>query len=128
MVIVLLLTSNLPKTVPNLYLMTFQVYLIYLGRLLCGLSLGAVTVVVPLYNYEIAPDVCRGRGGVFLDFMLCAGILFSYVASSIMGLVVFSLTCSLIPVIFCLLFWTMPESPQYLYSRGRYVDAKSVMM
>lgn len=105
-----------------------QVYLIYVGRLLCGLSLGAVTVAVPLYNYDVAPDVCRGRGGVFLDFMLCAGILYSYVASSVMGLRMFSFTCSLIPVAFFAVFYFMPESPKYLYSKGRYVDAKMVLM
>lgn len=108
--------------------MILQIYMIYLGRLLCGLSLGAVTVAVPLYNYDIAPDVCRGRGGVFLDFMLCAGILYSYLASSVMGLYIFSFTCSLIPIVFCALFSFMPETPQYLYSRGRYVDAKTVLM
>lgn len=84
-------------------------------------------MVVPLYNHEIAPDACRGRGGVFLDFMLCAGILYSYAVSSVTTLYVFSFTCALIPVAFAALFWTMPESPQYLYDRGRYADAESAL-
>jgi len=104
------------------------VFLILVGRFLCGLSLGAVTVAVPLYNFDVAPDVCRGRGGVFLDFMLCAGILYSYVSSSLLGLQTFALTCAIFPLVFCALFWRMPESPLYLYSRGRFLDAKSAIM
>ncbi|KAE9534532.1 hypothetical protein AGLY_008622 [Aphis glycines] len=125
-----LLSLAIPMTVGWLFIMFFvdNVYLILVGRFLCGLSLGAVTVAVPLYSCDVAPDVCRGRGGVFLDFMLCVGILYSYVASSLLGLYAFALTCAIFPIVFCVLFWRMPESPLYLYSRGRYVDAKSALM
>lgn len=125
-----LLSLAIPMTVGWLFIMFFvdNVYLILVGRFLCGLSLGAVTVAVPLYSCDVAPDVCRGRGGVFLDFMLCVGILYSYVASSLLGLYAFALTCAIFPIVFCVLFWRMPESPLYLYSRGRYVDAKSALI
>lgn len=125
-----LLLLAIPMTVGWLLIMIFvnHVYFILAGRFLCGLSLGAVTVAVPLYNYDVASNVCRGRGGVFLDFMLCAGILYSYVCSSLLGLSTFALTCAVIPLAFCVLFWRMPESPLYLYSRGRYVDAKAALM
>ncbi|KAL5241838.1 hypothetical protein ACI65C_009248 [Semiaphis heraclei] len=125
-----LLLLAIPMTVGWLLIMLFvnEVYLILVGRFLCGLSLGAVTVAVPLYNYDVAPNVCRGRGGVFLDFMLCAGILYSYVSSSLLGLRMFALTCAIFPLVFCALFWRMPESPLYLYSRGRFLDAKSALI
>lgn len=105
-----------------------QTYVIYAGRLLCGLSLGAVTVAVPLYTHDVAPDACRGRGGVFLDLMLCAGVLYSYTVSSVAGLQTFSFTCAAVPVAFVALFAAMPESPRSLYGRGRYADAKSALM
>ncbi|XP_050534181.1 facilitated trehalose transporter Tret1-like isoform X2 [Daktulosphaira vitifoliae] len=95
-----------------------DVNMIYLGRLLCGFSVGAITVAVPLYNQEIASDICRGRGGVFLDFMLCLGILYSYSISAFVGLPAFSLSCSVIPIIFAILFAFMPESPSFLYGKG----------
>ncbi|XP_026808278.1 facilitated trehalose transporter Tret1-like [Rhopalosiphum maidis] len=125
-----LLSLAIPMTVGWLLIMFFvnDVYLILLGRFLCGLSLGAVTVAVPLYNYDVAPDVCRGRGGVFLDFMLCVGILYSYVASSLLGLSMFAFTCAVFPLVFYALFWRMPESPLFLYSRGRFVDAKAALI
>ncbi|XP_008184067.1 facilitated trehalose transporter Tret1 [Acyrthosiphon pisum] len=124
-----LLLLAIPMTLGWLLITIFvnHVSLILVGRFLCGLSLGAVTVAVPLYNYDVAPDVCRGRGGVFLDFMLCVGILYSYVSSALLGLRMFAFTCALFPLVFCVLFWRMPESPLYLYSRGRFVDAKAAL-
>ncbi|XP_025205479.1 facilitated trehalose transporter Tret1-like [Melanaphis sacchari] len=125
-----LLSLAIPMTVGWLLIAFFvnSVNFILAGRFLCGLSLGAVTVAVPLYNFDVAPDVCRGRGGVFLDFMLCVGILYSYVASTLLNLPTFAFTCAVFPVVFCTIFWRMPESPLYLYSRGRYVDTRSALI
>ncbi|XP_050436606.1 facilitated trehalose transporter Tret1-like [Adelges cooleyi] len=122
-----LLLLAIPMSLGWALIMAFDdnVNIIYTGRLLCGLAVGAITVAVPLYNQEIASDACRGRGGVFLDFMLCVGILYSYMISAVVGLSMFSLTCSLIPVVFAILFAFMPESPAYLYHAGRYEEART---
>lgn len=99
-----------------------------LGRFVCGLSVGATTVAVPLYAREVSSDELRGRTGVFLDFMLCAGILYAYVARAVLqGLRQFCLACALIPAVFVLLFSYAPESPIYLYNVGRYEKAASAL-
>jgi len=105
-----------------------QMFLECLGRFVCGISVGATTVAVPLYAREVSSDVLRGRTGVFLDFMLCAGILYAYVARTVLqGVRQFCLACGIVPVIFAVLFAYVPESPVYLYNVGRYEQAASAL-
>ncbi|XP_054258380.1 facilitated trehalose transporter Tret1-like isoform X4 [Macrosteles quadrilineatus] len=97
---------------------------IYLGRFINGLSFGAVTVAVPLYNNEIAEDRVRGSVGVYLDLMLCVGILWSYVVGALSSLYWLSFSCCVIPVVFLLTFYWMPESPVHLLAQGKAEDAE----
>lgn len=101
-----------------------QVELIYLGRFINGLSFGAVTVAVPLYNNEIAEDRVRGNVGVYLDLLLCVGILWSYVVGAISSYYWLSFSCLMIPVVFLFTFYWMPESPVHLLAQGRAEDAE----
>ncbi|XP_050422959.1 facilitated trehalose transporter Tret1-like [Adelges cooleyi] len=105
-----------------------NVLFICIGRFTCGLSLGATTVVLPLYAGAVSSDTLRGRTGVFLDFMMCAGILFAYVTRSwLPGFREFHIVCSLIPIAFAAVFNWMPESPSYLYFVGKYEKASRAM-
>ncbi|VVC44865.1 Hypothetical protein CINCED_3A016747 [Cinara cedri] len=98
------------------------------GRFLCGLSLGATTVAVPLYASDVSSDVLRGRTGVFLDFMLCAGIEYAYVARTVVsGLRRFCAWSAAVPLVFVLLFSYMPESPIYLFNEGRHKEAATAL-
>ncbi|KAL5241839.1 hypothetical protein ACI65C_009249 [Semiaphis heraclei] len=105
-----------------------SLFLECLGRFVCGISVGATTVAVPLYAREVSSDVLRGRTGVFLDFMLCAGILYAYVARTVLqGVRQFCLACTVVPIMFVVLFLYVPESPVYLYNVGRYDQAASAL-
>lgn len=104
-----------------------QVKLIYLGRFINGLSFGAVTVAVPLYNNEIAEDRVRGSVGVYLDLMLCIGILWSYVVGAISSYYWLSVSCLMIPVLFLFTFFWMPESPVHLLAKGKAEDAEMAL-
>ncbi|XP_060854794.1 facilitated trehalose transporter Tret1-like isoform X1 [Rhopalosiphum padi] len=105
-----------------------SMFLECLGRFVCGIAVGATTVAVPLYAREVSSDALRGRTGVFLDFMLCVGILYAYVARAVLqGVRQFCLACSVVPIVFVLLFSCVPESPVYLYNAGRYERAASAL-
>lgn len=101
--------------------------MIYLGRFINGLSFGAVTVAVPLYNNEIAEDRVRGSVGVYLDLMLCVGILWSYVVGAISSYYWLSVSCLMIPVLFLFTFFWMPESPVHLLAKGKAEDAEMAL-
>lgn len=107
--------------------MALQVQQIYLGRFINGLSFGAVTVAVPLYNNEIAEDRVRGSVGVYLDLMLCIGILWSYVVGALTSLYWLSFSCCMIPIVFLLMFYWMPESPVHLLAQGKAEDAEMAL-
>uniref|UniRef100_A0A1B6EHF6 Major facilitator superfamily (MFS) profile domain-containing protein n=1 Tax=Cuerna arida TaxID=1464854 RepID=A0A1B6EHF6_9HEMI len=104
-----------------------NVQLIYLGRFINGLSFGAVTVAVPLYNNEIAEDSVRGNIGVYLDLMLCVGILWSYVVGAVSSYFWLSVSCCMIPIVFLLTFFWMPESPVHLMAQGKIEDAEMAL-
>ncbi|XP_060865760.1 facilitated trehalose transporter Tret1-like [Metopolophium dirhodum] len=105
-----------------------SLFLECMGRFVCGISVGATTVAVPLYAREVSSDVLRGRTGVFLDFMLCVGILYAYVARAVLdGVRQFCLACAVVPVTFVVLFAYVPESPVHLYNVGQYEQAASAL-
>ncbi|KAL1613903.1 hypothetical protein SLS54_010180 [Diplodia seriata] len=61
------------QTVPSHSLACF-----YVGRVISGLGLGAMTVVVPQYNAEMSPKEIRGRLGSFFQMAYTLGIFTSY--------------------------------------------------
>lgn len=96
-----------------------QVGMLYAGRLICGLAVGATTVAVPLYTNEIAEDKVRGALGVYLDMMLTTGILVVYCLGALFSCLqvtaICGAACPLLAAAFCL----MPESPTYLLADGK---------
>lgn len=61
------------QTVPSASLPCF-----YVGRVIAGLGLGAMTSAVPTYNAEMAPKELRGRIGSFFQMAFTLGIFTSY--------------------------------------------------
>ncbi|XP_066993707.2 facilitated trehalose transporter Tret1 [Anabrus simplex] len=105
-----------------------SVMLLYISRLLSGLACGAVTVIIPLYNEEIAEDDIRGALGTYLDLMLAVGILWSYVIGAFVSYVWFSVISCLLPIFFFLAFVWMPESPVYLLAKGEITKAEKSLL
>lgn len=88
--------------------------MLYAGRLICGLAVGATTVAVPLYTNEIAEDKVRGALGVYLDMMLTTGILVVYCLGAALDPLWLSAVCAVTSPVLGLAFLFMPESPTYL--------------
>ncbi|KAJ4426302.1 hypothetical protein ANN_27116 [Periplaneta americana] len=106
----------------------FQVPLLYAARLLLGVAVGAVTVAVPLYNSEIAEDSIRGALGAYLQLMITMGILWVYVVGALAPCMKsLALACAAVPLIFCVAFFWMPESPAYLEAQDRFTEAEAAL-
>lgn len=107
-------------------------------RFLGGLSIGASSVVAPVYISEIAPPKYRGRMGITFQLNIVAGILFAYVSNYFLQGVGgendwrYMLGVVAIPsVLFSVLMLFTPESPRWLIlykndeEKARKVFAKS---
>ncbi|PGH14593.1 hypothetical protein AJ79_02928 [Helicocarpus griseus UAMH5409] len=50
----------------------------YVGRVICGLGVGASSVIIPIYMAEMSPKEIRGRLGSSYQFLFTWGIFTSY--------------------------------------------------
>ncbi|XP_075232525.1 facilitated trehalose transporter Tret1-like [Lycorma delicatula] len=97
--------------------------IIYIARVIAGMSAGITYTAAPMYVAEIAEDSVRGALGSVLAFFLCAGFLLEYIVgpnTSFMGLILASAAA---PIVFAVSFFFMPESPYYLISKNEKAKA-----
>ncbi|KAF5278491.1 hypothetical protein FQA39_LY05980 [Lamprigera yunnana] len=115
-----LVVSVVPLMVAfNLCVFISNVNLFYLIRFLCGLSIGGVFTVLPIYLSEISEKSNRGTLGSFLGLFIVIGILLSYVIGPYVSLKVFNIVCATVPAVFVPIFLKfIPESPHYLILRN----------
>ncbi|GGY07011.1 sugar porter family MFS transporter [Streptomyces hiroshimensis] len=93
------------------------------GRLLVGLALGATSFAVPLYISEIAPPARRGALVTLNQLMITVGLLLSYVVAYVLEpsgnwRTMFALGAAPALILLAGLPF-VPESPEWLHSRGR---------
>ncbi|KAL3514930.1 hypothetical protein ACH5RR_021832 [Cinchona calisaya] len=111
-----------------------NVYVLLLGRLLDGFGIGLAVTLVPIYISETSPPEIRGLLNTLPQFTGSLGMFVSY--CMVFGM---SLTSSpswrlmlgvlSIPSIiyFALAVLYLPESPRWLVSKGRMIEAKQVL-
>ena len=111
-----------------------NVYVLLLARLLNGFGIGLAVTLVPLYISETAPSEIRGllntlpqftgSGGMFLAYCMIFGM--SLLASPSWRLMLGVLS---IPALlyFVLTVFFLPESPRWLVSKGKMLEAKRVL-
>ncbi|XP_059050768.1 facilitated trehalose transporter Tret1-2 homolog [Achroia grisella] len=98
------------------------------GRFITGIAGGAFCVTAPAYTSEIAQDSIRGTLGSYFQLMITIGILFAYAVGSYTSVLVFNILCTLIPIIFGIIFFFMPESPNYLIVKGQNDEAREALI
>ncbi|XP_062549490.1 facilitated trehalose transporter Tret1-like isoform X2 [Armigeres subalbatus] len=101
-----------------------SVTVLYVSRLLSGLSYGMSYSSMPIYLGEIASDSIRGSIGTLLTVMAKAGILVEYSVGPFVGFRTLAWISLAFPVAFFLLFMWMPESPYYLLAKNKDESAK----
>lgn len=111
-------------------LITFgtSVAMLIVGRFITGLSGGAFCVTAPAYTSEIAQDSIRGTLGSYFQLMITVGILFAYVVGSYTPVFIFNILCTIIPIVFGIIFFFMPESPNFLVVKGKNDEAREALI
>ncbi|XP_053687017.1 facilitated trehalose transporter Tret1-like [Sabethes cyaneus] len=101
-----------------------SVPVLYISRLLSGISYGMQYSSMPIYLGEIASDAIRGSIGTLLTVMAKAGILFEYSVGPFVDFRMLAWISVIFPSAFFLLFMWMPESPYYLLAKNKYEPAE----
>ncbi|CAN0881042.1 Monosaccharide-sensing protein 2 [Linum grandiflorum] len=111
-----------------------NVYVLLLARLLDGFGIGLAVTLVPVYISETAPPEIRGflntlpqftgSGGMFLSYCMVFGMSLMETPSWRLMLGVLSIPSLLY---FALTIFFLPESPRWLVSKGRMLEAKQVL-
>jgi SP family facilitated glucose transporter-like MFS transporter 8 len=92
---------------------------LYTARFIQGFTCGVVTVASPLYSDEIAEVWVRGAVGSYLNLMFTVGMLYVYTFGAILPYRGMTIACTVLPVLFAVTFYWMPESPIYLLTKGQ---------
>ncbi|XP_061367375.1 monosaccharide-sensing protein 2-like [Gastrolobium bilobum] len=111
-----------------------NVYVLLFARLLDGFGIGLAVTLVPLYISETAPTEIRGLLNTLPQFTGSAGMLFSYCmvfGMSLMKTPNWRLMLGVLSIpslfYFVLTLFFLPESPRWLVSKGRMLEAKKVL-
>lgn len=92
--------------------------MMFIGRFILGIAGGAFCVTAPMYTGEIAQKEIRGSLGSYFQLMVTIGILFVYAVGAGVNVFFLSIISGVIPLIFGVIFFFMPESPTYYVSQN----------
>lgn len=111
-----------------------NVYVLLLARLFDGFGIGLAVTLVPVYISETAPSDIRGQlntlpqftgsGGMFLAYCMVFGMSLMDSPSWRLMLGILSIPSL---AYFALAVFYLPESPRWLVSKGRMLEAKKVL-
>lgn len=96
------------------------IYSLMFFRFIGGLSIGASSVVAPMYISEISPEQQRGRLTALFQFNIVFGILAAFFSNWVIGNTNEEawrtmLGVAIVPsLLFCIMIFLVPESPRWL--------------
>lgn len=92
------------------------------GRFFSGFAAGSYGILLPLYVGEISSKEIRGSLLSLHQIILNFGEVFVFSVGHFVKLSTLNIICGIIPIIYCITFTRLPESPVFLVSlKIRYI-------
>ncbi|XP_067008006.2 facilitated trehalose transporter Tret1 [Anabrus simplex] len=104
-----------------------SVEMLYAARFIHGVANGVVFTALPMYSGEIAADSVRGALGSFLQLLITIGYIYEYAIGPYVPFWVLPVVSAVIPAVWAVAMFFMPDSPYYLISKGRDEEARSAL-
>lgn len=101
-----------------------NVIMVFIGRALCGMCVGVVSLAFPVYVGETIQPEVRGALGLLPTAFGNVGILLAYLAGTYLNWSHLAFLGAALPVPFFLLMIVAPETPRWYISKGRIQDAQ----
>ena len=101
--------------------------MLLIGRFIIGLAGGAFCISAPQYAAEITEKEIRGTVACFMQLNMISGVLFVYIVGAFIPLFWTNVICAIIPIIFGIIFFFMPESPVYLIMENREEETRKTL-
>lgn len=112
---------------------SIYLWMVLVGRMVAGIGVGILSMVVPVYNAELAPKNLRGRLVSLNQLFITAGIMVSFLVSlatkdnDLFGWrIALGIQCVL-AVILVIGMIFLPETPRWLVKKGKAQKAYSVL-
>lgn len=111
-----------------------SVTIVLLSRIIDGVAIALAVTLNPLYISEIAPPDIRGQLNTLTQFACSGGMFLAYILVFSMSLMQYPSWRVMLSVIsipsvayFLLAVFYLPESPRWLVSKGRMLEAEKVL-
>lgn len=104
-----------------------KVFMVFAGRVLCGLCVGIASLAFPVYLGETIQPEIRGALGLLPTAFGNTGILLAFFVGSLMDWSKLAFFGAALPVPFFLLMLVVPETPRWYVTKGRAEDARKAL-
>lgn len=123
----LLLTAFLYLATWLLTIFGTSFWFLAVARIGAGIGKGVAFTVVPMYLGEIAGVRVRGAISTIFTGLLYSGVLFEYCIGPFVSYTNLNIISGIIPIIFFLTFFLLPDSPYFQLMKNRQTEASKTL-
>jgi len=102
-------------------------WMLLFGRVFCGVCAGLASLAIPTYVGEIASPEVRGTLGTGFQLLVTIGVLFAYLVGEFVCWRWLALACLVPALLFATAMLFAKESPTYLVTSGKHVQAREAL-